>query len=181
MSQLALSTDGWLMEVAFCTTGIGILLAALCLRRLVPMAVTAPLILAFTGLLYFVAAAFQTDPTGVPLSVHGTISQHGRTGNLCAAADCNCYRRVFIQEALGLAQVQPPDSHLGWTRDLWLFPPDRAGHRQFIRGWAEDRGRSQSGMAIDRELACIQLHWKPGPARSLGILIGDHRLIFRRT
>ena len=73
MSQLALGTGGWLMTVAFCTTGLGLLMLALLVRRTVPEARVVPGLLALAGMLHFVAAAFPTDPIGVPPTVHGLI------------------------------------------------------------------------------------------------------------
>ena len=77
MSQLALGRGGWLMAIGFCATGLGILLVALLIRRTVQGARAVPVLLGLAGVLHFVAAAFPTDPTGVPLTVHGLIHNMG--------------------------------------------------------------------------------------------------------
>ncbi len=77
MSQLALGTGGWLMAIGFCATGLGILLLALLIRRTVQRARVVAVLLALAGVLHFVAAAFTTDPTGVPPTVHGLIHNMG--------------------------------------------------------------------------------------------------------
>ena len=71
ISQLALGAGGWLLAIGFCAMGIGILLLALLMRRTVPGATIAPVLLGVAGVLDFVVAAVHTDPTGVPLTAHG--------------------------------------------------------------------------------------------------------------
>ncbi len=76
-SQLALGKDGWLMTAAFCAFGLGTLLLAAVMRRTLPGNRWIPALLAVAGLLGFVAAAFPTDPTGVPATTHSLIHNAG--------------------------------------------------------------------------------------------------------
>jgi hypothetical protein len=74
VSELALGRDGWLMMIAFCSSGIGTLLVALMLRRIDTHPRIAPTLLAVAGLLSFVSAFVHADGSG-PTTTHGQIHQ----------------------------------------------------------------------------------------------------------
>ncbi|MDP9223698.1 MAG: DUF998 domain-containing protein [Actinomycetota bacterium] len=74
VSELALGRAGWLMAIAFCSSGIGSLLIAIVLRRIATQPRVAPTLLATTGLLSFVSAFVHADGSG-PTTTHGQIHQ----------------------------------------------------------------------------------------------------------
>ncbi len=98
-SQLALGQDGWLMTAAFCAFGLGTLLLAAVMRRTLPGNRWVPGLLAVAGLLGFVAAAFPTDPTGVPVTTHGLIH------NVGGLATFMLYVAVMIMSGLAFRKI----------------------------------------------------------------------------
>lgn len=66
MSELALGRDGAVMNIAFCALGVGSILFAVALRATL-RSITAPAILAVTGLLDFVSAVFHTSHDGATI------------------------------------------------------------------------------------------------------------------
>jgi len=74
ISELALGRGGWLMAIAFCAIGTGILLVAILIRRTVANSRAAPALLAVAALLGGpVSAVFHTDLTGAKTTTHGQI------------------------------------------------------------------------------------------------------------
>lgn len=74
ISELALGRVGWLMMIAFCSSGVGTLLLALTLRRGATRPGVAPTLLAVAGLLSFVSAFVHADPSASAItSTHGQI------------------------------------------------------------------------------------------------------------
>jgi hypothetical protein len=81
VSELALGRDGWLMAIAFCSSGLGTLLLALVLRRSSARPRVAPVLLALSGLLSFVSAFVHADASSA-----NTSSTHGRIHVLVGVA-----------------------------------------------------------------------------------------------
>jgi hypothetical protein len=76
VSVLALGRAGWLMWIAFCAAGTGLLCLAVLHRRLVQGSRVAPALLAFAALLAYVSAVFHADPeNAIRTSVHDEIHQ----------------------------------------------------------------------------------------------------------
>jgi hypothetical membrane protein len=76
VSELALGRAGWLMWIAFCSAGTGLLCLALLHRRLVQRSLAAPALLALAGLLAYVSAVFHADPeNATTTSLHDQIHQ----------------------------------------------------------------------------------------------------------
>ena len=75
ISELALGRAGWLMTIAFCSSGIGTLLLALTVGRGSTRPRVAPTLLAVAGLLAFVSAFVHADPSTSATTTHGTIHQ----------------------------------------------------------------------------------------------------------
>jgi hypothetical protein len=73
ISELALGRAGWLMAVAFCSIGIGTLLLALIIRGGPTKPRVAPALLAAAGLLSFVSAFVDADPSSGATTTHGEI------------------------------------------------------------------------------------------------------------
>ena len=74
ISELALGTGGLLMVIAFCGLGTGIFTLAMTIRRVGANGRIVPAILTVAAILAGPAsAAFHTDLTGAPTTVHGTI------------------------------------------------------------------------------------------------------------
>src|ERR1700694_4596417 len=61
VSELALGRDGWLLAIAFCAAGTGMLFFAILLSRTVAGSVVAPALIAISAMLTFVSAAFHAD------------------------------------------------------------------------------------------------------------------------
>jgi hypothetical membrane protein len=72
VSDLALGRQGWLLAIAFCAAGAGLICLAILLRRTVSRSVVAPVLLAIAALFVFVAAAFHADGDA-PTTLHGQI------------------------------------------------------------------------------------------------------------
>jgi hypothetical protein len=81
VSELALGRGGWLMAVAFCSSGAGMALLALVLRRSTARPRLAPVLLTLAGALSFVSACFHADP-----STASTTSGHGQVHQLAGVA-----------------------------------------------------------------------------------------------
>jgi len=81
VSELALGRSGWLMAVAFCSSGIGTLLLAHLLRRSSARPRVAPVLLSLAGLLSLVSAFVHADPSSAT-----TTSAHGRIHVLVGVA-----------------------------------------------------------------------------------------------
>jgi uncharacterized protein DUF998 len=81
VSELALGRAGWLMAIAFCSSGIGTLLLALVLRRSSARPSVAPVLLSLAGVLSFVSAFVHADPSAAT-----TTSPHGRIHVLVGVA-----------------------------------------------------------------------------------------------
>lgn len=76
VSELALGRAGWLMWIAFCSAGTGLLCLALLHRRLVQRSLAAPILLSLAGLLACVSAVFHADPeNATTASLHDQIHQ----------------------------------------------------------------------------------------------------------
>ncbi|HET8614247.1 MAG TPA: DUF998 domain-containing protein [Actinomycetales bacterium] len=75
MSELALGRGGGLMLVAFVLMGAGTFALAVVLRRELPHATIAPVVLAVAALLDVVSAFFHTNRTGEPATTTSTIHQ----------------------------------------------------------------------------------------------------------
>ena len=76
VSELALGRAGWLMWIAFCGAGTGLICLGILHRRLVERSRTAPVLLATAGLLACVSAVFHADPeTATTTSLHDEIHQ----------------------------------------------------------------------------------------------------------
>lgn len=73
VSELALGKDGWLMAIAFCAAGTGMISFALLIRRTL-QSIVAPVMLTISGLLSFVSAAFHADGN-TNTTLHGQIHQ----------------------------------------------------------------------------------------------------------
>lgn len=71
VSELALGRAGWLMWIAFCGAGSGLICLGILHRRLVERSRSAPVLLATAGLLACVSAVFHADPENAT-----TTSQH---------------------------------------------------------------------------------------------------------
>jgi len=76
VSQLADGRAGWLMWIAFCSAGTGLICFGILHRRLVERSRTAPVLLAAAGLLAYVAAVFHADPeNATTTTLHDEIHQ----------------------------------------------------------------------------------------------------------
>jgi hypothetical membrane protein len=76
VSELALGRAGWLMWIAFCAAGTGLICLGILHRRLVERSRTAPVLLATAGLLAYVSAVFHADPeNATTTSLHDEIHQ----------------------------------------------------------------------------------------------------------
>lgn len=76
VSELALGRAGWLMWIAFCGVGTGLICLGILHRRLVERSRTAPVLLAIAGLLAYVSAVFHADPeSATTTSLHDEIHQ----------------------------------------------------------------------------------------------------------
>jgi hypothetical membrane protein len=76
VSQLALGRAGWLMWIAFCAAGTGLICLGILHRRLVESSRTAPVLLVVAGLLAYVSAVFHADPeNATTTSLHDEIHQ----------------------------------------------------------------------------------------------------------
>ena len=76
VSQLALGRAGWLMWIAFCAAGTGLICLGILHRRLVERSRTAPGLLVTAGLLAYVSAVFHADPeNATTTSLHDEIHQ----------------------------------------------------------------------------------------------------------
>lgn len=74
ISELALGTGGSAMILAFCSLGAGIAMLAVIVRRRDRTARVVPTMLALAAVLAGpMSAAFHTDLTGTPTTLHGTI------------------------------------------------------------------------------------------------------------
>jgi hypothetical protein len=74
VSELALGRAGWLMAVAFCAAGLGMLGFAALLRRILPGAVVIPALVVGSGLATFVSAFVHADGE-TDSTVHGQVHQ----------------------------------------------------------------------------------------------------------
>jgi hypothetical membrane protein len=84
VSELALGRAGWLMWIAFCAAGAGLICLGILHHRLVEHSRTAPVLLATAGLLACVSAVFHADPeNATKASLHDEIHQ---TASLIAFA-----------------------------------------------------------------------------------------------
>src|SRR5579862_276207 len=72
VSELALGRAGWLMWIAFCGAGTGLICLGILHRRLVERSRTAPVLLATAGLLACVSAVFHADPESAARSEEHT-------------------------------------------------------------------------------------------------------------
>jgi hypothetical membrane protein len=76
VSELALGRAGWLMWIAFCGAGTGLICLGILHRRLVERPRSAPVLLATAGLLAYVSAVFHADPeNATTTSLHDEIHQ----------------------------------------------------------------------------------------------------------
>jgi Protein of unknown function (DUF998) len=74
VSELALGRAGWLMAVAFCAAGAGMLGLAALIRRTLPRSRVIQTLITTSGLFSFVSAGFHTDGDNKTTS-HGQIHQ----------------------------------------------------------------------------------------------------------
>jgi MFS family permease len=110
MSNLALGRDGWLMTLAFISLGVGSLLMAALVRRLVPRAIVGPALLAASACTTLLSAVFQTDADGASSTLHGTIHIALGIGSfvLVVASMIACsvaYLRFSSHRGLGVASA----------------------------------------------------------------------------
>jgi hypothetical membrane protein len=76
VSQLADGRAGWLMWIAFCAAGTGLICLGILHRRLVERSRTAPVLLATAGLGAYVSAVFHADPeNATTTTLHDEIHQ----------------------------------------------------------------------------------------------------------
>jgi hypothetical protein len=76
VSELADGRDGWLMWIAFCSAGTGLLCLAVLHRRLVQNSHAAPALLAAAAFGAYVSAVFHVDPEdAIKTSLHDQIHQ----------------------------------------------------------------------------------------------------------
>lgn len=76
VSELALGRAGWLMWIAFCAAGTGLICLGILHRRLVERSRTGPVLLATAGLFAYFAAVFHADPeNATTTSLHDEIHQ----------------------------------------------------------------------------------------------------------
>jgi hypothetical protein len=93
VSELALGKDGWLMAIAFCAAGAGMLCFALLMRRTLSSTAT-PVLLAISAVFTFVSAVFHADGD-TKTTLHGQIHQTAGiiSFSLVIAAMFVCRRR----------------------------------------------------------------------------------------
>src|SRR5581483_7176859 len=76
VSELAEGRAGWLMWIAFCSLGTGLLCLSVLHRRLVDRSRVAPAVLAVAALMSYVSAVFHADPeNATTTSLHDQIHQ----------------------------------------------------------------------------------------------------------
>lgn len=107
ISELALGRDGWLMNLAFCAAGTGMLCLATLHRRLVADSIAAPVLLALGSLLTFASAVFHADPTG-QTTRHGQIHQTvGIVSFVCVIAAMFVSSRRFRRDPASRRLARP--------------------------------------------------------------------------
>ena len=100
VSQLALGRAGWLMWIAFCAAGTGLICLGILHRRLVERSRTAPGLLVTAGLLAYVSAVFHADPeNATTTSLHDEIHQTASLiAFICVIAAMFVSSRRFTQD-----------------------------------------------------------------------------------
>jgi hypothetical membrane protein len=73
ISELALGSGGWLLNVAFCVMGAGVVALSVMLRRTTRRAVAGPVLLAVAGMLDLVSAIFHAVRYDAPATTAGTV------------------------------------------------------------------------------------------------------------
>lgn len=143
ISELALGRDGWLMNLAFCAIGTGILAVAILIRRTVPGATVAPALLVVAALLGgFASAYFHTDLTGAKTTTHGRIhNMAGLVAFVLLTAAIFASSRSFRRTPSWRPLARPT---LVWalcvTGSFFLIPLLGNGHfglaqRVFVAAW----------------------------------------------
>lgn len=159
VSELALGRAGWLMWIAFCGAGTGLICLGILHRRLVERSRTAPVLLATAGILAYVSAVFHADPeNATTTSLHDEIHQ---TASLIAFVmiiiAMFVSSRRFHQDPRW-QRLAPADSHLGDLRPRHALPhphrqrqPLRTRTTHLHRHLAQLDNRGRRARAEDRD------------------------------